>query len=564
MGEDGVSMNKPRTLIIGLDGATFDLITPWVRAGHLPTLGRLMSEGAYGPLRAWPNMSSASAWTSMVTGCNPGQHGIYGFTDVLDRQGQGWHAMTALDRQRDPFWCLLSAAGQRVGIVNVPISYPADPVEGFMLSGMDAPGLDSPGFAHPAGLLDELRQQGIDYHLDVPYLGITSQRAPHQLPRPVERMVDARAATVLYLMQARRWDLLMAVFVATDRMQHFYWPARGVPLDDPAWTPVRATYQQIDGFLAQALELVGDNTTVLLVSDHGFGPSMPAECHLNQILAWSGLLRFARTPDSPADGLLKDLLLHGRHLLPQGLHASLAHRFPGLHRRAINAVKYQTLDWSRTQAYGPPYGETLLVNLQGRQPQGIVSPQDYEPLRDRLGRILLDLVDTGSGQRLVRGVHGPEELYHGPHLAHAPDLTVYWEYDLFEHALGCSLDGEAIVVQGPGVQSSSVSAARPWSGTHRPDGIVIAWGPDIEPGATVSGATLYDIAPTILYLQGQPIPTDLDGEVLAGIFAAERLRRTPVEKREPIAGRAQMPATTLDPDELGKIEERLRGLGYIE
>src|ERR1043166_9161730 len=108
-------MNKPRTLIIGLDGATFDLIEPLVRAGHLPALARLMTHGVHGSLQAWPNMNSAAAWSSMVTGYNPGQHGVYDFGHAPQQRGHGWHPTTATCRRKDPFWRLLSAAGQRVG-----------------------------------------------------------------------------------------------------------------------------------------------------------------------------------------------------------------------------------------------------------------------------------------------------------------------------------------------------------------------------------------------------------------------------------------------------------------
>ncbi|UCC63889.1 MAG: alkaline phosphatase family protein [Anaerolineae bacterium] len=155
-------MNTPRTLIIGLDGATFDLIEPWARAGHLPALARLMAQGVHGPLRAWPNMNSAVAWSSMLTGYNPGEHGIYDFGRAPLQRADTWRPTTAADRRKDPFWRLLSAAGQRMGVINVPISYPADPVNGFMLAGMDTPGLHSSGFAHPVDLRDELRRQGID------------------------------------------------------------------------------------------------------------------------------------------------------------------------------------------------------------------------------------------------------------------------------------------------------------------------------------------------------------------------------------------------------------------
>ena len=121
-------MSRPRTLVIGLDGATFDVIAPLAGGGRLPALARLIAEGAHGPLRAWPNMNSAAAWSSIITGYNPGQHNVYHFGwAATPQRGQTFRPTTALDRTRDPFWRLLGAAGLHVGAINVPISYPADP-----------------------------------------------------------------------------------------------------------------------------------------------------------------------------------------------------------------------------------------------------------------------------------------------------------------------------------------------------------------------------------------------------------------------------------------------------
>ena len=158
-----------------------------VQAGFLPTFANLMSQGVHGPLKAWPNLNSAAAWSSIVTGYNPGMHGVHDFGSAPPQRGYAWHPMTALDRKKDPFWRLLSAKGKRVTIINVPISYPADPINGYMLAGMDTPGLSSHGFAHPPELRDEISRQGIDYIIDVPNLGDLSRKHPDQLPIQVKK-----------------------------------------------------------------------------------------------------------------------------------------------------------------------------------------------------------------------------------------------------------------------------------------------------------------------------------------------------------------------------------------
>ena len=554
-------MNTPRTLIIGLDGATFDLIEPLVRAGYLPTLGRLIAEGVHGPLQAWPNWNSAAAWTSMITGYNPGQHGVYDFGITSFRSGASWHPITAAGRRKDPFWCLLSAAGRRVGIINVPISYPADPVNGFMLAGMDTPDVHSPGFAHPPGLLGELRHQGIDYVIDAPILGDLSSQSRHRLPGTAQQMVHARARTVLYLMQNHPWDVLMAVFVATDRVQHSFWPKGYGSIESTDWAPIRNLYQQIDSFLSDSLEFIGENASVLVVSDHGFGPAHSAGRCLNPLFAQLGLLRYRQGRSRLQGWAFETLLYYGRQMIPSRLQDLLIRALPRLYSRAVSEHKYSGIEWSRTRVFASPYGEVVYVNLQGQNPEGKVPSENDHPMRERVRDILLNLTDPITGRRIVRAAYWREDLYHGPYVERAADLLIEWEDEAVRDALCYHAKEEQIIIQAP----KRSSPGRRWTGgSHRSQGIFIAHGPHIKRGAMVANACLYDIAPTILYLQGHPIPQDMDGRVLTGIFTKEQLRRHPVQYSEPSKIGVRVAETVLDAKEARKIEERLRGLGYIE
>ncbi len=515
--EETIVVDRPRTLIIGLDGATLDLIRPWAQAGHLPAFAKLINEGVQGTLLAWPNLNSAASWTSMVTGCTPGQHGIYGFGSPSAQDATTWRPVSAADRKRDPFWRLLSATGRRVGVINVPLTYPAEAVNGFLLSGSDASGIGRSGLAHPAAILDELRKQGIKHILDVPNLARLSNREPRQAPLLLQQMVDARSRSILHLMRTQPWDVLMAVFVATDRVQHHFWPIPDLALDDPGWTPIHHVYQQIDAFLHDALTLVGEDTTVLVVSDHGFGPPRPVLHHVNALLAQLGLVHFRGARPSPASSTLKKLLVWGRRWIPLQLQGSLARAFPGMHLRAMSVSMMPSIDWSRTQAFIDPFAGQLHINLQGRQPAGIVPPQAYQPLRDRMRAILCELRDPGSGLRVVQAVHPREDVYHGPYAHLAGDLLIRWKEGFPYRALSCEADGRQVIVRAPN-ETPGEGRGRGWSGTHRPEGVFLARGPRIKHGATIEGVTVYDIAPTVLYLQNDPIPPDMDGQVLTDIF----------------------------------------------
>ena len=552
-------MDKHRTLIIGLDGATFDLIYPWVQVGHLPTFARLLAQGVHAPLQAWPNMNSASAWSSIVTGYNPGQHGIYILATHAQRENR-WRPVTAADRRKDPFWRLLSAAGESVGIINVPVSYPADPVNGFMLAGMDTPGLRSYGFTHPPELLDELQREGIDYVIDVPNPAVLSRGNPQLALRAIQRMLETHSRTILHLMKSRPWNVLMAVFVATDRIQHFFWPDEKVSLEKPDWYPIRSIYQHIDSVIGETLTLVDENTTVLVVSDHGFGPAHFAKIGLNLLFAKLELLHYRQGRDWLQSRALKYLLLYGQKFIPHRLQHPLSQAFPRLLHRARHESLFSGIDWSRTQIFAEEFGNIVRVNLQGREPEGTVSVKDYHPLCERVRDILLNLTDPESGAPLVRAVYRREYIYHGPYLEKAADLVIEWDDEVLQDALCYHGVGRAIIIRAP----KRIGASKWLTGTHRSEGIFIANGPHIKQGATLTTANHYDITPTILYLQGHPIPKDMDGRVLTEIFTEGHLNRHPIQYSEPPDVQGKVSTAGLDAEEARKIEERLRGLGYIE
>ncbi len=550
-------MKKPRTMIIGLDGATFDLIEPLREAGFLPNLSRLMQQGTYGQLQTFPNFNSAAAWSSMVTGYNPGQHGVYDFGDGIPQKGSAWHPTTAADRQKEPFWRLLSTAGQRVGVMNVPISYPADHLNGFMLAGMDTPSLASKGFAQPPEILDELRRQGIDYLIDVPNLGEFRRRNATQLPDAVSHMIESRARTVLHLMKTHPCDVMMAVFVAPDRVQHQFYPQENTPIEHPSWLAVRSVYQQLDAFLGELLKTIDEETSLLIVSDHGFGIVRPATRLLNQLFAEIGLLTFRKHRGLKSRGLA-NLLAYGRKIVPKSLQRPLALAFPGLLRRAGAEMKYPALDWSQTKVFVDPHGNRVIINLRGRQPQGIVSPDDYESLRDEVQKILHQVTDPLTNRPVLLGAHKREALFHGPYTDKAGDLLMEWNYEVVRDTLQYTDGNQSLVVK-PRQELQS-----PWKGNHRPAGIFIARGSRIKAGEQIADANICDIAPTVLYLQGQPVFSDMDGKVLTAIFTDEQLRRQAVQRCEPTATTTTAAGAGLDADETRAIEERLRDLGYLE
>lgn len=554
--------NAPRTLIIGLDGATFDVIDPLVRGGFLPTFERVMRGGARAALSAFPDMNSAAAWSSLVTGYNAGEHGIFHFDPNWHRLSQrGIKTRPALgaDRRRDPFWRVLSRAGKRVGVINVPLSYPADTLNGFMLAGMDTPGVHSKGFSFPPLLYEELRAQGIAYEIDTLNLARLAERDPYRLPAQIQRMTDARGRAMLYLASAKEWDVMMGVFVAPDRVQHFFWHDEDAGADSPSWRPLRELYQQLDGFLARVLSEMDAKTSLLIVSDHGFGRKRGALHSLNEVFARWGLLRDSEHTRDPQGALLAKALAYGRRFLPSSLQYPLARLFPQAHLRALTAGGFSKIDWGGTKLFADPDGWGVYINLQGREPEGVVPPDEYETLRQHARARLLELRDGETNRPLLRAVHEREALFHGPFLERAPDLMLEWDFEAVGDAVTYEDDGGRVVVG----QIRHSSSDEKWKGTHRPDGVLIAYGAPIRQAHVLSRATLYDVAPTILHLQGQSLPAGMDGRVLSELFTPEFLREHPIRHSELPAPPALDPGVPLDQD-LDRVTERLRALGYLD
>ena len=551
-------MTSTPLLIIGIDGATFDLIRPWASEGYLPHLSRLMVEGAHGPLRAWPNMNSAAAWTSMVTGYNPGQHGIFDFGKPIPWAERDWRPTLGASRRKIAFWNRLSEAGDRVGIINVPISYPAETLNGFMIAGMDTPSTRSPGFCHPPELVDDLRQAGIDYVLDVPNLQHLSRRDPARGARLARQMIDVRAQAVAHLMSTRSWDVLMAVFVVTDRLQHYYWPDEDADLKGEDWAAIRDVYRRVDAVVGDLVARVGRPCHVLVVSDHGFGPSRLAPRCLNRLFSELGLLRFSQAKAGWPGQLLGVGLNMGRRVIPHTWQRSVAKAFPRLYNRAVHEKSVADIDWHQTTAFATALGQSVYLHEGGSLGNGQVGERGYERHREHVKSILEGLVDAETRRPLIREVHRREDLYRGPYLSKAGDLILDWDYDVCRDSLLYEAEGRQVVVRAEGQSGPGER----WRADHRQEGIFIASGPGIRKGISVA-SSIYDVAPTVLHLRGRAVPSDSDGAVIERMFEEEYLRDHPVRVEDRDHDLDRSDDDELSDEDRRRIEERLRGLGYI-
>ncbi len=558
-----------RVLIIGLDGGTLDLIGPWAAAGRLPNLARLMREGAHGRLRSVPNRNSAAAWSSIVTGTNPGKHGIFWF---IEYQGYEYTYINASYRDAKAIWRLLSDAGRPVVVMNVPMSYPAEPVNGVLIAGFDGPGLHDPRFAYPEGVVDDLRTHAGDYTVEVGMPGHVKAGRYEQALSELHEAIEQRYRWAHYLLTTRPWEFGMVVFRETDPVQHFFWkymaPDGFGVMEEEVGRYGRAipeVYEHLDEVIGRLLALVGPETTVIVLSDHGAGPDSGKARSLQRWLQTLGLLHF-RGQTSGTHALRRrvlNTLFAGIHVVDKRLSretkAAIAHRFPWLRRRAKVLMSYAHIDWERTRAFSDGKRPDIWINLRGRQPKGIVEPgEEY----DRLCRIIREKFTSArsnrDGRPVVHDVYRRDEVYHGPHVDKSPDLIVEWVKGAVADSVVFD-DGTVVRLRGNGAADPM---ERLVCGGHEPDGIVFLAGAHVRPGAVIDGATVMDIVPTVLYLLGEPIPPDVDGVVLRSALDEQLLQRRAAVEAGPAAGGRRPEAYAAEDEAV--IRDRLRGLGYVD
>jgi predicted AlkP superfamily phosphohydrolase/phosphomutase len=569
-----------RVFMIGWDGATFDLIDPWVKAGKLPNIARLMENGVHGPLRSSMPPWTFVAWSSFLTGKNPGKHGVYDFF----RPKPGSYELEFTHgghRHGASFWRLLSRAGRHVVSISVPCTFPPEQVNGIMISGFDVPGggagsyVDARGM-YPPELFEELKQNVGLYPLDAKVMKEINEG---RLDGIMERIIDVirrKAAVAKYLLREHPWDCFMILFGESDGCGHHFWKYmdKDSPLHDqgaPGMSDaILQVYQELDRQLGDLTADLPPDTTFLMMSDHGFGGVGNWVVYPNCWLQEQGLLRFRGGLKRRLSRVLDEMKIWSVGHLPPKVKRVVYRMAKGYLAHLEASVRYGTINWGATQVFFDenPYYPTLRINLKGRQPQGVVEPgKEYEELRDRLIGMLEGWRHPETGEPLVEKAWRREDVYSGSHVDLAPDIVVKWAlhkgYSYAFRLSSKSLRGRWLEKADPQDAKNQVYFSGK-SGTHRDYGIFFGRGPSLRAGARIEGARITDLAPTILHLVGVPVPDDMDGRVLQEIFT-EDSANAPVQivSADSTDGTADSGDGYSTEDE-AKIAERLTALGYME
>jgi predicted AlkP superfamily phosphohydrolase/phosphomutase len=561
-----------KVLVIGLDGATFDLIDPWIREGKLPALAECLREGTRSTLLSTPLSNSAQAWSSFITGKNPGKHGIYDFFEAR-QDSYGVQFLNASFRKGKSLWRLLSDSGKKVGVINVPMTYPAEAVNGVFLSGLDSPGIDG-NFAHPGDLMEEINQHVGGYILEPGIWGFIRRGKPDIALQKLLEMVRVRTATARYLMENREWDFFMVVYTATDKVQHHFWkyidPTRPeYRADMTSSSAILQVYQEIDKSIRE-LKNAAKDSSFIIMSDHGSGPSSRRTMYINRWLNKEGFLHFKDSGKlSGKLGRLKYNALEQtsneiKKLFPRRAKELMVRLLPGIRDKIDSVLFLPGIDWARTRAYSRENHPAIFINTTGREAEGIVEPgQQYEAVRNQIIEKLKSIRCPETGQPIVGQIFKREDIYQGPEAFKAPDIIFQWNRSLYVHRpSGKDLNRDFLEVLDDKALLASENTTRP-SGIHRDYGVFIASGKHLQKNKNFEGARIYDVAPTILYLLGIPIPDDMDGRVLEDAINKDYLLKNPIKKVSTVTGTEGSPRS-FDREETTAIKDRLKGLGYID
>lgn len=572
-------MARNKVTVVGLDGATFDVIHPLIREGRLPFLKKIIDQGASGALTSVIPVNSAPAWGSFSTGMNPGKHGVYYFTERIpgSYNTRFTHSIT---RSGKPLWMIVNDSGRKVGVINIPVTFPPDMVNGFMISGLDTPSTTC-SFTWPENLYDELKQEVGDYAIEpeeARIVQLKNDKDRFQFINAIRSNTHLRWKCAQYLCEKFSPDLFIIVFTATDRIQHRFW--KFMDLNHPHYDrneaelfkdAIATIYADLDQIIGEVIHGMDDETTLFIISDHGMGVRSDKTIYVNRWLLAEGYLNLNvsgkaldRVKGFTIDRI-KKLLNLVKRVMSLNQRRWVRRYFHRFLRWGFFLSEIQNIDWKATKAYSNELMNAIWINLEGREPLGTVRPgREYEILREEIARKLKGLRDPETGEPIVKAIYTRDEIYHGSEVSKAPDLAIEWNnYTTQTSSLSSREEADKFLSRLTKEQTSR-SALSQSSGEHKPNGILLAYGRGIRKGGRAEGARIIDMAPTILYTMGEKIPRDMDGKILKDIFTDDFLMANEAKFASAEEQRSYRPRETdVTPEDEEKLKERLKSLGYI-
>ena len=505
-------MTDSKVLLIGLDGVDFNLFKVLISRNIIPNLARLSKNGAHGHLLSTVPLQTPITWTSFITGKNAGKHGIFGFF-AYKNNSYALKVLNSLERKSQTLWHILNRYGKRVGIFNLPSLFPPEKIDGYMVCGMLAPSINS-NFTYPKLLKEKLLRSVKDYEIDIG-MTMSAKDSKDMLLQKTYEITEKRIRAAKFLLKEFHCDLTMLIFTETDRILHFF--LKDMDGDSKYKNIIADYFHFLDKSLGELIERVSKDTTIIVVSDHGMEPFRKV-FYVNNFLREIGMVSqekksFNYVAHSFIEGCFKVIVnsMVKLKLSPEILKPFLPQWL--FNRLTIILGSGGNFDWSKTKAYfSSSIGDSIVINLKGRQPQGIVPMEEYEAVRDKIIQEIKAIKDPDTREGIVEGVYKREELFSGDFVNEAADIIIKLKDGYIPHS---STDTEDILTEkNPfGLISSD----------HTRNAILILYGNEIKKGFSIKEATIFDIAPTILTLMYVPLSADFDGRVLIETFKEEHV-----------------------------------------
>jgi predicted AlkP superfamily phosphohydrolase/phosphomutase len=476
-----------KLVVVGIDGASFNFLTPMTKKGDMPNLKRLMRGGCYGVLKSQIPYSTCPVWKSYSTGKNYGKLGVYGWINV-DCKNKRMYVNTASRMQSKEIWDCLSDKGKKVCIINAPLTYPPKKVNGYMVSGTIQGRIKN--YTYPEEFQQEIEKK-FGYRL--PHTALPLEKLSEELENETMKVIGSRFAVALG--HVNEVDFMHVGICRTDAIMHFHWGSEFMD----------RVFRFIDKQIGLLWRAAGSECDFIVMSDHGFTKAT-LFFNGNTWLKQKGYLVEKRSLGDVfnAIGVSRNLLYNVANwlgvtpLVKRIVPKNISKRIKSKHGQIGIAEMGHFIDWENTKVICQPYG-AFYINMRGR---------DKKAMSEKLATELLGLRHPETGERIIEKVFKKDELYRGGKTACAPDLAV--------------LPRDGVKISGTLGPTELFSMHRHWKGIHTHDGMFVFNGKSFEKRRGMQEANILDMMPTILHLMGCPVPKNIDGRVLNEFFAEKR------------------------------------------
>jgi len=534
-----------RVLIIGLDGGTWRVLKPMMNKGVMPNLKKLIESGVSGILNSTLPPLTPPAMASFQTGVLPSKHGIYEFTQYRPGSYRPTF-VSSKSLKKKTIWRILSNAGAKIALVGVPLTYPPQPINGISVSGLLTPNLKA-DFVYPPAFKAELLKNIHDYRFHVsPCLFYT--KGLKTFLKEIIYTETKRTEAFKFILSKLDWNIAMLYFQSVDGLQHTLWPMlqpQSREYSPEKFNQISAFFKLVDRTVGDLTTAAGEDMNVIVISDHGFGPFKKI-FYLNR---WLESKDYVAVKSS----VIAQLTLTSVNLFKKIDFFKLRRRFLNIEKMLSlsSATQNMTIDWSLTKAYMPVGTESgnIIINLKGREPEGIVAPEDYERIRADLKKQLEAIKDPENGQPVIKRIYYRQELS-SDDSAFTPDLLVEPEGGYYFNR---GLEGSKLFfVPQFGKENK---------GCHRKEGIYVLSGPAFRHLENGPEAGIVDLPATILALMGIEPPSYFDGKVMNFAFQ-EHITKKQLMHLGEMEPKEQRQESYSQEDE-AILQQRLKDLGYL-